>query len=210
MIVTEPILDTYVREVRAALAADPTAAGNARRAAEPTVQRIAAALQPLLADREWLAARGLPRAGEPRYYLLYEDADYGFVVTLMHHAAGHRGWIHDHGSMWTVYGVYAGQEAIYRYERVDDGAREGYAEIRPTARLDAGPGTIDFVLPHAIHNEVNETAAPSLAVIVRSENGGRVLQARFDPDRRATWQGPGLAATPEGTPTANRLGPTQR
>ena len=104
MIATEPILDTYVRQVRAAL--------DAGEALEPTVQRIAAALQPLLADREWLAARGLPRPGEPRYYLLYEDPDYGFVVTLMHHAAGHRGWIHDHGSMWTVYGVYAGREVI--------------------------------------------------------------------------------------------------
>ncbi|HEY7061518.1 MAG TPA: hypothetical protein VII06_08570 [Chloroflexota bacterium] len=196
MIAVEPVLDTFVQDVRAALAAgaDP----------EATVQRIAAALPPLLADREWLAARGLPQAGEPRYYLLYEDPDYGFVVTFMHHAAGHRGWIHDHGSMWTVYGVYAGHEAVYRYERVDDGRREGHAEIRPAGCLDAGPGTVDYVMPYAIHNEVNERAEPSFAIIVRSENGGRVLQSRFDPEARTVWQGPGLPATPEGNPTARR------
>ncbi len=199
MIAAEPILDTYVQAIREALAAGE--------ALEPTLERIADAMRPLLADRQWLAARGLPKPGEPRYYLLYEDPDQGFVVTLMHHGAGHRGWIHDHGSMWTVYGVYEGQEVIARYERVDDGSREGYAEIRPTVRLDAGPGTVDCVLPYAIHNEVNETDAPSLAIIVRSENGGRVLQSRFDPERRTTWQGPGLPATPEGNPTRNRLGP---
>jgi predicted metal-dependent enzyme (double-stranded beta helix superfamily) len=196
MIAVETVLETFVEEVRAALAAGDDL--------EPTVQRIAAALPPLLADPGWLAARGLPQAGEPRYYLLYEDPDQGFVVTYMHHAAGHRGWIHEHGSMWTVYGLCAGHEAIYRYERLDDGSRAGYAEIRPTTRLDAAPGTVDYVLPYAIHNEVNESDAPSFAIIVRSENGGRVLQSRFDPAARTVWQGPGLPATPEGNPTARR------
>jgi predicted metal-dependent enzyme (double-stranded beta helix superfamily) len=198
MIATEPLLDTYVQEVRAALAANAPL--------EPTLARISEALRPLLADRGWLAARGLPKAGEPRYYLLYEDPDYGFVVTYMHHAAGHRGWIHDHGSMWTVYGACEGHEAIYRYERVDDGSREGYAEIRPSVRLDAGPGAVDYVLPYAIHNEVNESDAPSFALIIRSENGGRVLQSHFDPDARTVWQGPGLPATPEGNLTSRRGG----
>ncbi len=196
MIATEPILDTYVQQIREALAAGE--------ALEPTLQRIAGAMQPLLADREWVAARGLPKGDEPLYYLLYEDPEQGFVVTLMHHAAGHKGWVHDHGSMWTVYGVYEGEEAVYRYERVDDGSREGYAEIRRTGRIDAGPGSVDWVLPYAIHNEVNESTRPSLAIIVRSENGGRVQQSRFDPEARTTWQGPGLPATPEGNPTRNR------
>jgi predicted metal-dependent enzyme (double-stranded beta helix superfamily) len=197
VIAAEPVLDTCIQEIRAAVAAGGPL--------EPMLDRVAAAIQPLLADRAWLAAHGLPKVDEPRYYLLYEDPDHGFVVTLMHHAAGHQGWIHDHGSMWTVYGVYDGQEAIYRYERVDDGSREGYAEIRPAGRIDAGPGTVDWVLPYAIHNEVNETDRPSLAIIVRSENGGRVLQSRFDPARNATWQGPGLPATPEGNLTRNRI-----
>lgn len=196
MIGTEPVLEAYVREVRAALGVGGPL--------EPLLQRITAALRPVLADRAWLAARGLPRPGEPRYYLLYEDPDYGFVVTLMHHAARHQGTVHDHGSMWTVYGVYAGEEVIYRYERVDDGSRPGYAEVQQTARLVAGPGTVDYVLPYAIHNEVNESAAPSFAVIVRSENAGRVLQSRYDLATRTVRQGYGLPATPEGTPTRLR------
>jgi predicted metal-dependent enzyme (double-stranded beta helix superfamily) len=199
VIATDPLVDTYVQAIRAALAAGD--------ALEPTLQRIADAMRPLLADRQWLAARDLPLAGEPRYYLLHEEPDQGFVGTLMHHAAGHKGWIHDHGSMWTVYGVYEGAEAIYRYERTDDGSRPDYAEIRRTGRIDAGPGSVDWVLPYAIHNEVNESDAPSFAIIVRSENGGRVLQSRFDPARNATWQGPGLPATPDGNPTRTRLGP---
>ena len=67
--------------------------------------------------------------------------------------------------------------------------------------------SLAYVLPHAIHNEVNETDEPSFAIIVRSENGGRVLQARFDPDRRTVWQGRGLAASVEGTPTSRPTGP---
>ena len=68
--------------------------------------------------------------------------------------------------------------------------------------------SLAYVLPHAIHNEVNETDEPSFAIIVRSENGGRVLQARFDPEARTVWHGRGLAASPEGTPTARRAGPS--
>ena len=115
MIAVEPALETFVQDVRAALAAGD--------ALEPTVQRIADALPPLLADPTWREARGLPLPGEPRYYLLYEDSDYGFVVTSCTTPRATSGWIHDHGSMWTVYGVQAGHEAVYRYERRMTAAR---------------------------------------------------------------------------------------
>src|SRR5947209_11484680 len=69
VIAADPLLDTYVQAIRAALAAGE--------ALEPMLQRIADAMRPLLADRRWLAARDLPLSGEPRYYLLYEDPDQG-------------------------------------------------------------------------------------------------------------------------------------
>jgi predicted metal-dependent enzyme (double-stranded beta helix superfamily) len=76
-----------------------------------------------------------------------EDPDYGFVVNGLIKAPHKRTGIHDHAQLWTAYGVLDGQESIERYERLDDGARAGYAEVRESARFGVGPGTVDLVSP---------------------------------------------------------------
>jgi predicted metal-dependent enzyme (double-stranded beta helix superfamily) len=62
--------------------------------------------------------------------LLYVDPTYGFVVNAVVRVPGRTGSVHDHADAWVLYGVLDGIESLERYERIDDGSRAGYAEVR--------------------------------------------------------------------------------
>ena len=94
-----------------------------------------------------------------------------------------------------MYGVLDGHETIERYERVDDGSKPDYAEIRETTKFRAGPGDIDLVKPYEIHVERNYDER-SVAVIIRSEKSGGFLQGRYDDETGHYWQGYGPRQTP--------------
>jgi predicted metal-dependent enzyme (double-stranded beta helix superfamily) len=127
--------------------------------------------------------------------LFYQDPDYGFVINGLIKSPHKRTVIHDHAQLWTAYGVLDGHETIERYERLDDGSRPDYAEVRQTASFEVGPGTVDLVPPWQIHAE-ESGAERTVAVIVRSGKPGEFLQNRFDPATNGVWQGYGPVQIP--------------
>ena len=122
--------------------------------------------------------------------LFYEDPDYGFVINGLIKAPHTRTNIHDHAHNWTLYGVLDGHESIERYERLDDGSRSDYAEIRQTENVRVGPGKVDLVRPWQIHAEESGEER-TVAIIVRAEKAGGFLQGRYDPETKKYWQGYG-------------------
>lgn len=116
--------------------------------------------------------------------LLHEDADYGFVLNAVVRPPEYKGGVHDHADAWVMYGVVDGLERLERYERVDDGSVEGYAELRLLSDTAGAPGVVDIVPPFEIHAE--KGASPrSAALIVRSQRVvGRVMQNGYDPANR--------------------------
>lgn len=126
--------------------------------------------------------------------LFYEDPDYKFVVNgLVVPATGFEvsSRIHDHGHIYTLYGLLDGHQTIQRYERVDDGSKKGYAELRKTFDSACGPGEVDLVGPYEIHSE-DALGERQVAIIVRSEKTGSFLQGRYFPEtkRYETMYGP--------------------
>ena len=97
-------------------------------------------------------------------------------------APGRKGSVHDHADAWVLYGVLDGSESLERYERIDDGGRPGYAELRLSSITVGTPGKVDLVPPHAIHAEQGGPTR-SVAIIVRSQRlgEGTVLQHTYDP-----------------------------
>ena len=85
--------------------------------------------------------------------LFYEDPDYKFVINGLIKAPHTRTAIHDHAHNWTLYGVLDGSESIERYERLDDGSKPNYAEVRKSVNVKVSAGKIDLVPPYAIHAE---------------------------------------------------------
>ena len=93
---------------------------------------------------------GLAEGGQrAQNLLLYEDPDHGFVINGLVKAPGTRTSIHDHAHNWTLYGVLDGHETVERYERLDDGSKPDYAEVRKSENVQVGPGKIDLVGPVA-------------------------------------------------------------
>lgn len=177
-------------------------------AEEPNVERRWELLKPilaeLLADPEVQeASKRWPectfRDGRAENLLFYEDPDYGFAINGLtkssNRPAGQRTLIHDHGHIYTLYGVLRGSERIERYERVDDRSRPDYAEIRRTVDVLVGPGDIDLVKPYEIHAEVT-TGEGGAAIVIRSGKAGAHLQGRYDPETNRYWESLGPRQTP--------------
>jgi predicted metal-dependent enzyme (double-stranded beta helix superfamily) len=171
-----PVFEQFIQDVRAVWAELPEI--------ESRMKRTARLLEKLVMDpslREH--SRTWPSTEGRKNLLLYEDPDYGFVINGVVRTPGRLGGVHDHGYAWTAYGVLDGIEKLERYRRLDDGQKEGYAEVELESVSEGIPGKVDLVPPHAIHSEKGGPGR-SVAVIVRSDLlGRRGLQNRYEPEK---------------------------
>ena len=193
---TENALDRFIKAAREWFAK------------EEDLERRWEGLRPLLADliadpnaikgsENWPDC-GRNETGRGENLIFYEDPDYGFAINGLTKPASSRaptGGIHDHGHIYTLYGVIDGHETIERYVRIDDGKNPDYAEVQETTKFRAGPGEIDLVRPYEIHCERNYDER-SVAVIIRSQKAGNHLQGRYNLETGEYWQGYGPRQTP--------------
>jgi predicted metal-dependent enzyme (double-stranded beta helix superfamily) len=192
---TETALDVFITKTRDLFA----------RQSDPDVRfaQLSPILAELLADPTTIAAsKKWPDChmvgNRPQNLLFYEDPDYKFVINaLVVNQSGYSSVarIHDHGHVYTLYGLLDGTQVISRYERIDDGSKPDYAEIRPTFNSECAPGEIDLVRPFEIHAE-DTTGQRAVAIIIRSESNADFLQGRFTPESNGYWQGYGPIQTP--------------
>ena len=82
-----------------------------------------------------------------------------------------------------------------RYERIDDGSRPDYCEVRSISNSECGPGEIDLVRPWEVHAEAS-IGQRVVALIARSEKSGDFLQGRYVPEKNIYWQGYGPIQVP--------------
>lgn len=183
-----PFLQPLIDELRAIWSAEPDRE-RCMRAARTLMTRVTADPQLRERSKSWPQTPG-------QNLLFYEDPDYGFVLNGVVRVPGYRGGVHDHAYAWTVYGVVDGTETLERYDRLDDGSRPGFAELKLTSASAGTPGVVDIVPPYDIHAE-RGGAARSAALILRSERlVGRTLQRHFDPDARTVREAPGPEQIP--------------
>lgn len=162
-------------------------------------QKMIPLLEELIADpstkeqsKSWPVCRQSERA---QNLLFYEDRDHKFVINGLIKNPKWRTQIHDHAHNWTLYGVLDGHESIERYERLDDGSRPDYADVRLTENVRVGPGKVDLVAPYQIHAEESGEER-TVAIIVRAQRAGGFLQGRYDPVAKKYWQGYGPEQVP--------------
>jgi predicted metal-dependent enzyme (double-stranded beta helix superfamily) len=185
-----PVFEKFIGDLRAIWAAD---SDNQRR-----MERA----KPLL---EWLVKDESLRAHSARWpsteghknLLLYVDPQYGFVINGVVRVPGRKGSVHDHADAWVLYGVLDGSESLERYDRIDDGSRPGYAEVKLASVTTGTQGKVDLVPPHAIHAEQGGPTR-SVAIIVRSQRLGQgtVLQGGYDPAAKTVTQRYGPTQVP--------------
>ena len=173
-----PVLDKFIVELRTIWAEDSE---NERRMA-----KAKPLLEQLVKDATLKAhSAGWPSTEGRKNLLLYVDPDHHFVINAVVRMPGRTGSVHDHADAWVLYGVLDGSESLERFERVDDGSRSGYAEVRLSSVTTGTQGKVDLVPPHSIHAEQGGPTR-SVAIIVRSQRlgEGTVLQRRYDPQAK--------------------------
>ncbi len=118
----------------------------------------------------------------PNEYTLFRSTDKSFVVLAYIWDARLADIIHDHGS-WGIIGTLCAALAERKYERIDDGKREGYADLRETEYKVYGPGETTFVLPlnEGLHAMDNPTEGIAISVNVYGKTIGRGYIQFFDP-----------------------------
>jgi len=171
-------LDRFINKTRDLFASEPDA-DKRWNALSQILEELLADPEVIEASKEWPDCTFLD--GRPENLLFYEDPIYKFAVNgLIKGAArqGQRTNIHDHAHTYTLYGVLSGHERVERYERIDDGSKPNYAEIRKTTDTLVGAGKIDLVKPYEIHAELT-VGERTVAVIIRSEKVGGFNQGRY-------------------------------
>ena len=169
-----PVLDKFIVDLRAIWAEDSE---NERRMAKakPLLEQLVNDATLKAHSAAWPSTEGR------KNLLLYVDPDHHFVINAVVRMPGRTGSVHDHADAWVLYGVLDGSESLERFERVDDGSRSGYAEVKLSSVTTGTQGKVDLVPPHSIHAEQGGPTR-SVAIIVRSQRlgEGTVLQRRYD------------------------------
>ena len=183
-----PVFEDFITDLRAIWAAE---SDNQRRMerAKPLLQRLVMDEGLRLHSARWPSTEGY------KNLLLHVDQQYHFAINAVVRTPDRTGGVHDHADAWVLYGVLDGTESLERYERIDDGARKGFAELRLASVTTGTQGKVDLVPPHAIHAEQGGPTR-SVAIIVRSQRlgEGTILQRAYDPKAKTVIE---------------RFGPTQ-
>jgi predicted metal-dependent enzyme (double-stranded beta helix superfamily) len=185
-----PVLDRFINDLRAIWAAESE---NQRRMerARPLLERFVKDDAVKAHSAAWPSTEG------HKNLLLYVDPEHHFVINAVVRVPGRKGSVHDHADAWVLYGVLDGSESLERYDRIDDGSRPGYAEVKLASVTTGTQGKVDLVPPHAIHAEQGGPTR-SVAIIVRSQRLGQgtVLQRRYDPKTNAVTEQYGPTQVP--------------
>ena len=129
---SETALDRFITQTRELFAREPEP--------EKRWTLLSPILAELLADPTTIAAsKKWPDCqfvnNRVQNLMFYEDPDYKFIINglvVNQTGYGSKTRIHDHGRVYTLYGLLDGHQRIERYERADDGSKPGHAELRPT------------------------------------------------------------------------------
>ena len=131
-----------------------------------TIKQVSTITKKLVAADEWLESRC--RIGSDECYarhLLHRDRFNRFVVLSLVWQPGQVTPIHDH-SCWGVMGMLEGSLEVVDYERLDDGSRPDYADLRESGGTEVAKGSVGYVLPpyHEIHTIGNVSDKPAISI----------------------------------------------
>jgi predicted metal-dependent enzyme (double-stranded beta helix superfamily) len=183
-----PVFEKFVADLRVIWQAESE--NQARmEMAKPLLERLVQDASLKAHSARWPSTEGY------KNLLLYVDPQHHFAINAVVRMPGRVGGVHDHADAWVLYGVLDGSESLERYERIDDGSRAGYGEVRLASVTTGTQGKVDLVAPHAIHAEQGGPTR-SVAIIVRSQRlgEGTILQRTYDPNTKTVIE---------------RFGPTQ-
>jgi predicted metal-dependent enzyme (double-stranded beta helix superfamily) len=159
---------------------------SAQTSNEDEILRLVGPLaQRFVADRSWLEPRHYETDAEQGFgvHLLHEEPDHSLAVLVLSWLPGRGTPPHDHGT-WAVVAGVEGVERNVRYNRVDDGSREDFAELEIKHEFDAHEGDLVCMKTGGIHMVTNETDRVTLSVHTYGRHINHTNRSQFDLDSK--------------------------
>lgn len=114
--------------------------------------------------------------------MLHEEADHTLAVFTVSWRPGVAAPPHDHGT-WAVVAGVDGEEVNIFWKRLDDGDKEGYAELTRTGEKGFDHGEVVAMLPGAIHSVENRTDQVTLSLHTYGMHVNYTERSRFNPKK---------------------------
>jgi len=140
------------------------------------------------------AARSKDSWLDKRFYVV--DPEQGFGVYLLHEERDHSlaifavSWLpnrgtppHDHGT-WAVIAGVDGPERNEFFERIDDGSRPGYAELKKVGEKVFRAGDVLAMRTGQVHSVWNDSDSVSVSLHMYGKNIQHTERSQFDVDKR--------------------------
>lgn len=127
------------------------------------IRKISRKMRLLVASPEEFLTEEEREASKDHYarHLVHIDRRRRFVVMSAVWMPGQGTPVHDHGT-WGLMAIRQGELKVTNYLRLDDRSKPGYAKLRESTGLYAGPGNVSYVLPpneeiHKVENGSDQT-----------------------------------------------------
>ena len=160
--------DQFIADCRTALTRDSGLKGR---------EEVRQKLERLLSDRDFIekyCGEAVPRGLK----VLYEDPQLGFQVLAHINDKARVSPPHDHGESWAIYGQATHYTDMTEWQREDDGAERGKAELKPVKKYRLMPGHAGIYQDGTIHSI--DYPDRSRFIRVTGTNLDKINRVRFD------------------------------
>ena len=162
-------LEKFAADCHEALAADPGPAGR-----EKVRQYVAKAC----ADKEFVAKNLTDDLPQERN-IIYEDPDLGFCICAHIYKDARKGYPHDHGTTWAIYGQAVGETEMTDWEIVTPAEGEKPAKVKLAKSYHLKPGDAHLYPVGAVHAPMRE--GPTRLVRIEGVNTENLKRTRIEP-----------------------------
>lgn len=115
-------------------------------------------------------------------HLLHEEPDHTLAVFAVSWLPGRGAPPHNHGTWAVVAGVDGPEENSF-WDRVDDGTREGHAEIAKRAEKSFSEGEVIAMQPDHIHSVMNHSDAVTVSLHTYGMHVNHTGRSQYDAEK---------------------------
>ena len=162
-------LDQFAADCHDALKADPGQAGR-----EKVLEYVKKALK----DKEFVATNLGDKADKERN-IIYEDPELGFCICAHVYKGAKKGYPHDHGTTWAIYGQAVGETEMTDWEFVTRPEGDKPGKVKMTRSYHLKPGDAHLYPVGAIHAPMRE--GPTRLIRIEGENADNLTRTRIEP-----------------------------
>jgi predicted metal-dependent enzyme (double-stranded beta helix superfamily) len=145
----------------------------------PLARRVALAKESWL-ERRFYAADPVQGFG---LHMLHEEPDHSLAIFAVSWLPNRGAPVHDHGTWAIVAGVDGPEKNVF-FDRVDDGSRPGYAELRKIGEKIFNAGDVLAMPTGGLHSIWNETKTVTVSLHIYGKHLNYTGRSQFDPEKR--------------------------